>query len=133
MAFTYFLDNKLLDHIFGGVNYSVPTTLYFGLSTSTPTVEGTNVTEPVGNNYSRVAITNDTTNFSLASNGIKYNNISITYPTSTGAWGTVTHFVIYDALTGGNFLGFSPLNNPQTIETDNTLSFASNAIDFKIL
>ena len=133
MAFTYFLDNKLIDLIFGGIAYSPPATLYFGLSTTTPTSSGGNVTEPVGNGYARVVVTNNTTNFPASIDGSKTNANTITYPTSTGIWGTVTHFVVYDALTNGNFLAFGQLNNSQSVGTDNTLSFSPSAITLTLI
>jgi len=62
-SFTDFLENELLDHVFGNAAYTSPATLYIGLSTSTITDAGGNVTEPVGGSYARVPVTNNATNF----------------------------------------------------------------------
>jgi len=133
MAFTYFLDNKLIDSVFGGVVYSPPATLYFGLSTTAPTASGTNITEPVGNGYARVAITNNITNFPISVNGSKTNANTIIYPISSGSWGTITHYLVYDALTGGNLLAFGQLNNAQTVDgVDDTLSFSPSALSLTL-
>lgn len=128
MPFTYYLDNKIVDLAFGGVAYSAPATVYVGLSTTTPTQSSTNVTEPSGNGYARVAVTNNTSNWPSASNGSKSNANAIIFPTSTGSWGTLTYFVIYDASTGGNLMGYGALTNSQTVSTGNTLSFAASAL-----
>lgn len=123
MGFTYFLDNKLLDHVFGNTSYSVPSTLYIGLSTTTPTQSGSNFTEPSGNGYARVAVTNNSSNFPPASNGTKSNATAITFPQATGNWGTVTHFGIFDAATGGNLLAWGALNQSKTISAGDTPYF----------
>lgn len=55
-SFADHLENKLLDHVFGGGDYARPATLYIGLSTTTIADGGTNITEPSGNGYARVAV-----------------------------------------------------------------------------
>ncbi|MDP4224921.1 MAG: hypothetical protein Q8910_00930 [Bacteroidota bacterium] len=128
MAFTYYTDNALLNEMFGGVAFTPPATLYIGLSTSTPTASGTGATEPSGNAYARVAVVNNATNFPNAANGTKTNGTTITFPQATGSWGTVTYFVIYDAASAGNLIGFGALNNSQTVSNGDTLSFATSAM-----
>lgn len=120
--------NALLNAIFGDVTYDAPNTYYIGLSTTTPTNTGTNVTEPSGNGYARVAVTNNTTNWPSASGRSKSNGAPFTFPTATGSWGTVTHFVLYDAATAGTFQGWCALTTSQAIVTDNTPVFPSGAI-----
>jgi hypothetical protein len=58
--------NNMLDSRFGSVAVAIPATYYVGLSTTTPTNTGTNVTEPAGGSYARVAVTNNATNFPAA-------------------------------------------------------------------
>lgn len=115
--------NAVLDQLFGGVAYTPPATLYVGLSTSTPNNDGTNVTEPSGNAYARVASTNNTTNWPAAAGRSKSNGTAITFPTATGAWGTVTHFVLYDAATGGGFYAWGALAVAKVIASGDTPSF----------
>lgn len=60
------------------------------------------------------------------------NSNTITFPTSSAAWGIVGAYGIYDALTGGNYLGFGILTTPQNISaTGNTPSFAANQLTIK--
>jgi hypothetical protein len=60
------------------------------------------------------------------------NSNSITFPTSTGAWGIVGAYELRDQLTGGNSLGFGILSTPQNISaTGNTPSFAGNQLTIK--
>lgn len=75
------------------------TTCFVSLHTADPGATGAN--EVVGGSYARLsaAFSNSGTNPTIASNtGV------LTFPTATGSWGTITHFGIWSALTGGNFL-----------------------------
>jgi len=130
-AFTDYLENKMLGHLFGTA-YTVPTTVYMALSTTTPTDAGGNVTEPSGNGYARVAIGNNSTNWNAASGGTVTNKTAITFPEATGSWGTVTHFVLYDAATAGNALIWGALTASKAIGTGDTASFAAGALSISL-
>ena len=123
-SFNNFLENSLLNQVFGGQAYSAPATLYFALSKTTIAEDGSNTTEPVGNGYSRVAVTNNTVNFPTTSNGTKSNGTVITFPQCTGAnWGVVVDFAIFDAASNGNMLAYGTLTNSKTVEVLDILSF----------
>lgn len=122
------VSDSLLDLMFGGVAYTPPATYYIGLSTTTPTNTGTNVTEPAGGAYARVAVVNNTTNWPAASARSKSNGTQVTFPQATASWGTVTDFVIYDAATAGNFIGWGPLNTAETVNTNMTPDFPVGAL-----
>lgn len=132
MPFTTYLDNALLNEVLGGKNYTPPTNLYVALSTTAPNKNGGNVTEPSGGGYARVQVANTADNFPDASSGQKKNGATITFPEATGNWGTVTHFVIYDAATGGNALMYGALTASKTIEAGDTASFDINALTISI-
>jgi hypothetical protein len=127
-CYTTFLDNKLLDDWIGASAYSVPATLYIGLSTTTPTQAGTSFTEPSGNGYARVAVTNNLTNWPAAASGAKSNAIQINFPQATGSWGATTYFGIFDATTGGNLLAFAVLAQSQTIVNGDTPYFPAGSL-----
>jgi hypothetical protein len=102
MPLSQYSRNKTLELIHGKTAFTLPTA-FIGLSTTTPTATDTNITEPVGNGYARVATTGAT--WGVAAAGAITNTSVITFPTATGAGlGTVTNVVVYDALTGGNLL-----------------------------
>lgn len=132
MPFTTYLTNSLMNEVFGKTDFIAPVTLYVGLSTTTPAVGGTNITEPAGNAYARVAVTNNVTNFPNAAAGAKSNGAAIAFPTATGSWGTVTYFVIYDAASAGNVLAYGALNTAQTVANGDTLSFAVSAMSLSM-
>lgn len=131
-GFFDFLEDKLLDHVFGAVAYTPPATLYIGLSTTTVTDAGGNITEPSGNGYARVAVANNTTNFPNSSGGAKSNGKPITFPAATGSWGTITDFFIADAATEGNFLTGGALGASQTVAAGETINFAVGALDITL-
>ena len=118
-TFTTYLDNALIAHALGKTSYTMPT-VYVGLSTSTPAVGGTGVTEPtIGTNgYARVATSGL---WGAASSGNITNSSAITFPAPTGSWSasTCTYLVFYDAATAGNLLMFEPITTPFTVNASN--------------
>ena len=123
MSFADFLENELLDHVFGNAAYTAPGTLYVGLSTTTPADDGTNITEPSGGAYARVSSTNNLTNWPAAAGGSKSNGVPVTFAAATASWGTVTHFFLADAPTGGNILGSAALAASKLIDINDQASF----------
>lgn len=128
MPFTTFMDNAVLNEFFGGTNYVPPATVHIGLSTTAPTKASGNVSEPVGGSYARVAVTNNATNFPNASGGVKNNGTVITFAEATASWGTVAHWLIYDASTGGNLLAYGALTASKTIDIGDTPSFNASTL-----
>ena len=123
MSFSNYLENKVLDHVFGGVAYTAPATLYVGLFTSSPGETGSG-TEVSGGSYARQTIAFTVTG-SQASN-----TAAVEFPTATASWGTITFAAIYDALSGGNLLAYGALTTSKTI--DNGDVFRIPAGDFDI-
>lgn len=129
-----YLENKVADHILGGPDFTRPATVYVGLWTSTLTDSstGSSAGEVSGGGYSRVAVTNNTTNWPAATGGVKKNGTDITFPQATGNWGTVTDFAILDAATGGNILFYGTLDVAKTIGTGDTFKFPANNITITV-
>lgn len=131
-SFGDYLEDELLDHAFGAAVYTPEVTHYIGLSTTPPNDDGSNITEPVGGAYARVSKTNNLANWPAASGGAKANGTAIQFPTASAAWGTVTHFVVMDAASGGNMLGSAAMVNPKTIDNGDTASFAIGDLDITL-
>lgn len=128
MSITYTSANAILDKCFGATNFTAPATLYFGLSTTALAIDGTGATEPSGNNYSRVAFTNNKTNWGNASNGSLANLTAITFPESSGSWGTITHVFISDAASAGNVWFYDALTSSRVVQSSTTVQFAIGAV-----
>ena len=134
MSTTYYLNNQILDYNLGSTAYSVPSTIYMGLSTGAVTISGGAPAEPSGGSYSRVAITNDTSNWNTASLGLKTNKTAITFPESTTAWGTITYIFFADQIgTGaGNILYFEQLPINKIVQVNTTVYFAIGAVTIQM-
>ncbi len=113
---TDYLNNKILDQVFGGSSFSPPSILYVGLSTGASNKAGT-ISEPSGGGYNRVAITSSLTNFPAAASGTKSNNAAISFPAPTASWGTIQSVLIADAATGGNVIAMADLTQPKPINS----------------
>lgn len=130
-TFKEYLRNGVLNHVFGGVTLSPATTLYIGLSTTAVADDGTNITEPVGGSYARVAVTNDkTTGWTSASGATnEVSNVGqISFAEATANWGTIVDFFIADALTVGNILASASLTVSKTVATGDIASFPSGSL-----
>lgn len=132
MPATYYLANKLIDHQLGKTSFTMPT-VYVALSSTTPTLSGTNVTEPAGGAYARVATTGAT--WSAASNGATSNAAAITFPAANADWlagANLTYGVLYDASTAGNCLGYGVLAVAKNVLNGDTASIAIGALTVTI-
>ena len=131
-SFADFLENELLDHVFGAAAYTAPATLYIGFSTTTITDAGGNITEPSGNNYSRIAVTNNATNFPAASGGAKSNGVAFTSATASGSWGTLTDVFISDASSGGNVLAHDVMTTALAVGSGGVVNIAVGELDITL-
>ena len=135
MSFGDFLENEILDHVFGGAAYTAPGTLYFAASSSDPGDDGSTGTFPSGGSYARVAMTNNLTNFPAASGGAKSNGVAIEWPVATADWlsgANLTHVAIYDASSGGNFLGRGAIAVPKAILNGDQLVIPIGDLDITL-
>jgi len=131
-SFGNYLEDELLDHVFGNAAFTAPGTVYVALFTATPSDSGGG-TEVSGGSYARVAVTNNATNWPAASGGAKANGTAITFPAPTANWGTVTSFAIFDAASAGNLLAWGALTVNKTINNgDAAPSFAVGDLDITL-
>lgn len=108
---------------------ALPAEYFIGLSISEPTATGTNVGEPsAASGYSRVKLED----LSAPTNGIVTNNADISFDESTASWGTVTHFVIYDDLVGGNLLMYGALSTPRAVEANTVMVIRKNYLKLSV-
>ena len=126
-SFANFWENETLDHLFGKGSYTPPT-IYIGLSTADPLDDASGLAEPSGNGYARV--TTAASDWDAASSGALDNANDITFPVTTGSWGTVTHFALFDASSGGNMLAHGSLSASRDLSAaDKTPRFVAGELD----
>ena len=113
MTSTYFL-NCIMGNVFQTkLSPGLPSKVYLGLSSSAPDVDGSGATEPLASaGYSRVELNS----LDVPTNGEITNKSEISFPESSASWGTVTHFVLYDAPVNGNLLMFNVLSQARSVE-----------------
>lgn len=128
-----YLKNEWRKHIFRTGSFTKPTALYYGLYTAAPTDAGGG-TEVTGGSYARVNLAPLDANYDAhATAGRTRNQSTITFPSPTAAWGTVTHMGVFDASTAGNLLFWKALNTPRVINNgDPAPVFNANAFDVQI-
>lgn len=122
MSKTDFLEDSMLNHILRNTPYTPAATIYVGLFTATPG-EASGGTEVTGNNYARKAVT-----FGAPSAGTIANNADVVFDQASGAWGTISYFALFDAITAGNMLYYGALTSSKTINSGDQLKFASGGI-----
>ena len=103
---------------------------------------GAAIVEPSGGAYARVAVTPSLTEFSgtqgagttavsSGTSGTISNNASVSFPTSTAAWGNVWGFFIADAATAGNVYHFGDMSAPNAIGSGVTASFSASNLQIE--
>lgn len=120
-SFANYLENKILNHVFGKSSYSLPN-VYIGLLSTAPNDDGSSIAEPDCPSYARV-----TTNASVwqtAIQGLIENVNKITFAMACENWGTMTHFALFDAASGGNILAFGSLSPSKTVNSGDIPRFA---------
>jgi hypothetical protein len=125
-AKTDYLEDRVLDRVLKNnaqFAYAFPATVYSGLFTADPTDTGSQAAEVSGGSYARQSITWGT----IASGSVS-NSGAITFRVASGAWGTITHTAILDALTTGNMLYKGALGTPKTVGIGDQVSFAIGAL-----
>ena len=118
-----YLENEVLDHVLGTGAYTMPSSVYIGLSTGSFGDDASG-TELSGSGYTRKVVT-----FSAAASGTTSNNAIIEFPAATGSWGTVSHFGVFDAASSGNLLIHGAFTTAKTIATSDVLRIASGDLD----
>ena len=127
-GFSDYLEDKVLDHVFGGNAYSAPGTLYVALYTVAPSDTGGG-TEVSGGAYARQtgAFTVSGTNPTTATN-----SAAIEYPIATANYGTVVAVGILDASSSGNLLAYSTLDASKVVSSGDVFRFNAGDLDITL-
>jgi len=132
---TNYLEDKIMNHVFGGTTYTKPTNWYVGLLTATPSDSAAG-TEVSGGSYARQVCA-----FTITGTGTAQaaNTSAITFPTATADWGIVGWIGIYDAVSGGNLVAFQNLqksdfstSTTKTINDGDIFKFNSSSIKIQL-
>lgn len=137
MSFANYTVQAILNSFFGKTsnfgNLGSRPTLYLALSTTTPTEAGANVTEPSGNNYARVQTAPaDWNAATLADPSVVTNATDIQFPIASGAWGSCTHMVVFDAASNGNVLASTALGTARSPINGDRPTFSAGSLSFSL-
>lgn len=136
MAFSNSYAEAYMKCICGMVQSAPNTSAYIALSTTTPNPDGSNFTEP-SDTYRRVQIgyystgsqyINKMTVTATGGVGTATSNDYIFFPEASASWGTVTHFGIFSAATGGVPIIYGELTAPVTIQANYVPMFRIGAL-----
>lgn len=90
--------------------------------------------EPSGAGYARQSVTFSESGGTITSAG------AITFGPATGSWGTMSHFGVFDASTGGNLLFWGVIGEdaapgtpaPKAISSGDSLSFGAGKLSLAV-
>lgn len=116
MSISNYLEDKILAKVFNGSDFTVGT-VYASLHTGDPGETGANELSTSGG-YVRKSVGS----WSSASGGAVSNAASISWPSLTA--GVITHFGLWDAVSGGNFLWGGALFTARSITAGDSASVA---------
>ena len=133
-AMSDYLEVEIRKHIFRTGSFTKPTVLAVALFTAAPSDSGGG-TEVTGGSYARVQRDPLDANWTAASstNGLTDNAADLVFPTPTANWGTITHFGIFYATSGGNLLFHGALAASKTVNNgDPAPKFVAGELDVTI-
>lgn len=122
MSLSNYAENAILDHVFGPTPLAAPAGRYVSLHSADPGETGASELA-TANGYARQAAA-----FDAAAAGVTQNNGAVTFTNTGSAWSAATHFGVWDAVSGGNFLGGGALAAPKTIGAGDTGTFADASL-----
>lgn len=131
MNTTYFLNCVAGNLFHTKTTPAIPAQYYIGLSTTTPAIDGTGVTEPSTDaGYKRLLLTD----LSEPADGLITNENDINFDESTASWGTITHYVIYNSsgADSGDLLMYGALSTPRSVETATIMTIKSGYLKLSV-
>jgi hypothetical protein len=112
-VYSDYLVDKMNDHLHGGPNFTVPSTLYLELVTAIGKTDGSGATPAPG--WSRLSSANNSTNWPASSGQNKTNGVTLSFGTNGSGPATITGIRVFDASTMGNLLTLNTLGVPVVV------------------
>lgn len=137
MSFTNYTAQGLLNYLFGKTSaFDTQPTIYVGLSSTTPTETGTNITEPGSGGYARVATAAADWNAATSADPSVIDNAEvIDFGTASGDWAAgspMTHFFLADASTSGNILAVGALSSAKAVANGDPVYFDAGDLNVSL-
>ena len=129
-----YLIEKLLDHAMGKAEYTMPTDVYVALFNGDPLGAGTELEAPPDTDYAREIMADTDWNVAafVSPTGTIDNATDTDFGIAGAAWGTVDHYAIYDALTGGHMLAGGPLEVSRSVQLNDPVKFPAGELKIRM-
>lgn len=129
-----YTETNIINAMFRGVAYPLPTNTWISLHTADPGEDGANeVTTAEWPSYKRICAELSGaigTGWISPVDGVTKNSNQLIFPTHDGATPTVvTHFAVYDAAAGGNMLVYAALSATRSVAPEDVFLFDTNSIN----
>lgn len=126
--------NKILGMRLGNRSADSVTTWYVGVSTTSISDDGSGISEPSPTNgYKRVAIQNNSSNFTAPANMTVKNTNPIVFDEVTADCGTVTDIFLSSSETGGKASYYGKFTIPRPMPAQSNLTINAGDASFKIV
>jgi len=113
------LETQLINGTLRNIAYTPSALVYIALFVGSPLDTGLGGAEVAVGSYARTV----SGAWAAPSGGSTSNSATITFPTATASWGTVTHFAIFDNSVGGNMLYWGQLTVAKTVDLGDIFTF----------
>jgi hypothetical protein len=126
--------NRILGLRLGNRSADSVNTWYVGVSTTSISEDGSGISEPSDSNgYHRVAIQNNSSNFTSPANMTVKNTNPIVFDEVTADCGTVTDIFLSDVETGGKAAYYGKFTIPRPMPAQSNLTINAGDASFKIV
>ncbi len=133
-GFSRFLEEKVLDHVFGHVIYEPPKTHYIALLIQPPKDEdgGESLREASYTGYKRKSMDNNKVNWDRADDNSVTNTTLLTFERSQGGESMITHVAVCDSSVAGNVISTAKLSTAKAITQGDAPEFPPNTLTFEL-
>lgn len=140
MAFSQYFANQVLSWVKGSPFPTALSNVYVSLHTGDPGTAGTSndVTSTIKGTATRTTVASSAFSAvgAATGGGFEVTNTGVVQITTSAvnvATQTVTHFGIWDAATGGNFLASGSLTTSVGVQTGDTVQFNIGALSIRVI
>jgi hypothetical protein len=138
MPFSQYLADRILTWVKGTTFPTALSTVFVNLHSGDPGTAGTanSVQSTVTGSANRTSVTSSTFSSVGAASGGGFqvtNGNSVQITTNASGSATVTHFGIWDAVTGGNFLASGALTTSVDVQSGDTVQFNIGALAIRVI
>ena len=125
-------EKEILDGVLGVTALTTPATVYLALFLADPTESGDVTNEVVADDYARLSLD---TLFSAATSDTSVNTSDITFPTTTSAWGAVSHigYMKSGTKTADDMMVYSALDTIAVVGSGHDFVFPVGNLSLKAL